>query len=73
MVTELRKHDDYQQIRLDRVKRSPAGFRYLPVLNDRSEIFDLVSDKALTSLPITATIKAGGLDSRLKSLTQIAP
>jgi dTDP-glucose pyrophosphorylase len=68
----VREHDDYRT-RLERVKRLPAGFRYLPVLNDRGEVLELVSDKALATLPNMAVIMAGGLGSRLRSLTQSMP
>jgi hypothetical protein len=64
--------DDYRT-RLEKVKRLPVGLRYLPVLNDRREILRIVSDKALTTLPNCAVIMAGGLGSRLKTLTENTP
>lgn len=68
----IHEEDDYKT-RLERVRRLPQGLRYLPVVNDRGEILQVVSDKALMVLPNVALIMAGGLGSRLKSLTASIP
>jgi dTDP-glucose pyrophosphorylase len=68
----VRETDDYST-RLERVRGLPQGLRYLPVLNERDQIVEIVSDKALMTLPNIAVIMAGGLGSRLKTLTESLP
>jgi len=67
------RQDDSYKTRLEKVRRLPQGLRYLAVLNDRGEILEIVSDKALMSLPNTAILMAGGLGSRLNTLTARTP
>ena len=66
------ERDDYKT-RLERVRRLPPGLRYLPELNERGEIIRVVSDRGLVSIPNIAVIMAGGLGSRLRSLTKSIP
>jgi dTDP-glucose pyrophosphorylase len=68
----LHERDSYKT-RLEAVRRLPPGLRYLPVLNERDEIVQIVSDKALMTLPNTAVLMAGGLGSRLSALTAATP
>ena len=68
----IHEKDDYKT-RLEKIKRLPHGLRYLPVLNDAGNVLDVVSENALMTLPNVAIIMAGGLGSRLKSLTQSLP
>ncbi len=68
----VRERDDYKT-RLEHIKRLPQGLRYLPVLDDAGQILRIISDKALMTLPNLAVIMAGGLGSRLKSLTSTVP
>ena len=68
----IHQTDDYKT-RLEKMKRLPEGLRYLAVTNDRGEVLQIVSDKALMTLPNVAILMAGGLGSRLSSLTSNTP
>ena len=49
-------------------------FEIIPVLNDENEIVDVVNFRIQDSyLPVDAVLMAGGLGSRLKSLTKKTP
>ena len=64
--------DGYQR-RLEIIQTLPKGLRYLPVVDDASNILEVVSDRALMRIPNVAMIMAGGLGSRLKELTANTP
>lgn len=51
----------------------PDEFRYLPILNERNEIVDILTEDGLFSLPNHAVIMAGGLGKRLQPLTNDIP
>lgn len=68
----VRATDGYQR-RLEKVQALPKGLRYLPVLDEASNILEVVSDRALMRIPNVAVIMAGGLGSRLKGLTANTP
>mgnify|MGYP006104729357 CR=1 FL=1 len=49
-------------------------FEIIPVLNDKKEIVDVINFRTQDSyLPVDAVLMAGGLGSRLKSLTKKTP
>jgi dTDP-glucose pyrophosphorylase len=68
----VRSTDSYLR-RLEKVQALPKGLRFLPVLDDASNILEVVSDQALMRIPNVAVIMAGGLGSRLKGLTANTP
>jgi dTDP-glucose pyrophosphorylase len=68
----VRANDGYLQ-RLEKVRTLPKGLRYLPVLDEASNILEVVSDRALMRIPNMVVIMAGGLGSRLKELTANTP
>jgi dTDP-glucose pyrophosphorylase len=65
--------EDGFKTRRDVIERLPEELRFLPVLNDKNQIVEIVSDKALIQLSNWAVLMAGGLGSRLKSLTSETP
>lgn len=51
----------------------PDEFQYLPILNGKNEIIDILTDDGFYTLPNSAIIMAGGLGKRLQPLTNEIP
>ena len=55
------------------ISNLPHDFRYLPIVNEKHEIIDVIGEDGINTLPNYAVIMAGGKGSRLQPLTSETP